>query len=145
MTRDLEEDIARFTRADVTTQMPTSGNATYSGNMGFARTPMLGSTEAIGRLTLTADFATGRLTGAVTDFASPSQEMIGGTIALSNGVIVGSQMTADAVGTNPLAPNGAALVGSMQGEFFGANAGALAGTMVGSAGTENVFGRFATD
>ncbi|MFE3838511.1 transferrin-binding protein-like solute binding protein [Pseudogemmobacter sonorensis] len=112
--------------------MPTTGRAEYDGvvGMAFGSTPTtLSSAEMLGEVDLTANFATGQITGEFDDFNTAAGQELNGTLRVSNGQIVGNAFSADIAGnlTGTTSAPGA-VSGSVSGDFLGTNASAIEGT-----------------
>lgn len=125
--------------------MPSTGSASYDGVAGFSIGTMPQTTEdlnILSELALTADFASGAISGSLSNFNSAEGEDIEGTLALTNGQISDNTFTADAAGT--LTRGGAALATDldMEGAFGGADAALLTGTATGMAGADDMYGVF---
>ncbi len=112
--------------------MPTTGRAEYDGVVGlaFGSAPASpASADMLGEVDLTANFATGRVTGEFDDFNTASGQEVQGELKVSNGQIGGAGFTADIAGNltgTATAPG--AVSGSVSGDFLGGNAAAIEGT-----------------
>ena len=114
-----------------------AGTASYQGRM-FAFGNPSDSAESSaefrirGGLTLMADFADSEVSGSIHDIetrANPTSQYVSSTdeLAVSNGVITGSEFTADVAG--PVSPG--TVDGGMTGQFFGPAAAEVGGVMTG--------------
>ena len=120
----------------LTTSMPT-GTAIYTGKMTgvLANTPIGGSDDVSGTVSLSADFTNGSITGQFTGIANvagastlPGTTAFSGSfadISLSSGAAVSGNSFSAPVATTSIPGASTAI---MKGNFYGATANELAGT-----------------
>lgn len=90
--------------SDVTLATPSTATATYNGFVGMG---LDATTSVTGRISLSADFVGGSVTGSASDFSvfddtaaiAVPLENLSGTLPVTGGVISGTSMTADMNGT----------------------------------------------
>jgi hypothetical protein len=114
-----------------------AGTASYEGRMFAFGNPSDNADSSAefrirGGLTLMADFADSEVSGSIHDIetrANPTSQYVSSTdeLAVSNGVITGSEFTADVAG--PVSPG--TVDGGMTGQFFGPAAAEVGGVMTG--------------
>ena len=112
------------------TDLPT-GTATYEGRARMQAwlpdNPSSNSTvDASGHLTLNADFAAGTVGGAIDQLNVPDSPLT--RVAIENGQIRGSELSADLRG----AESGATFDGDLAGRFFGPQAAEVGGVLEGT-------------
>lgn len=101
---------ALFETETIGTDLPTTGQASYSGGMSLFFRDEVGVNTGIqfaGELDMTADFAASRFTGSATNFVSTQDEAFEGTITIGSGDSIinrpadfsVSQVVADVTGT----------------------------------------------
>ena len=120
-----------------TVSMPTTGTVTFNGKMAGELAIMAtgGSDDANGDVNLVVDFATGSVTGSISNIATTQglstlvpyapNQFLDMTI-IGNGVISGNTFTATV--TSPSIPS--ATITTIKGKFFGSSANELVGTFV---------------
>lgn len=118
--------------------MPSTGRAEYDGvvGMAFGGVPAsLASAEMLGEVDLTANFATGRVTGEFDDFNTAAGQELHGELRVTNGQITQNGFSADIAGnlTGPGTAPGA-VTGAVTGDFLGASAEAIKGSGSSDAG-----------
>ena len=93
----IARETARVAQNQGATQdMQTTGTASYSGVASFNRESMY-DTQAIANLT--ADFGAGTVQGQLTNFTDRSGTDYSGTVAITNGKVNGSDVSANLAGT----------------------------------------------
>ena len=112
------------------TDLP-AGTATYEGRAHVQAwlpdSPSIGTRiDGSGRLTLNADFAAGTVGGAIDQLNVPDSPLT--RVAIENGQIRGSELSADLRG----AGSGATFDGDLAGRFFGPQAAEVAGVLKGT-------------
>ncbi|NPD16822.1 hypothetical protein HOY34_16640 [Xinfangfangia sp. D13-10-4-6] len=112
--------------------MPVTGRAEYDGvvGMAFGGAPAsIASAQMLGEMDLTANFATGQISGEFDDFNTAAGQELNGALRVTNGRITGNGFAADingnltGAGTAP-----GAVTGAINGDFLGTNAAAIEGT-----------------
>ena len=120
----------------LTSAMPTSGTVIYTGKMTgvLANTPIGGSDDVSGNVTLTVDFTNGTINGLFTTISNVAGvSTLSGTtafsgtfadITLSGGIVSGNSFSATIATTS--IPGATNMI--MNGSFYGATANEIAGT-----------------
>lgn len=138
--------------------MPTTGTATYKGAAVYSLTEDIsGDTgadilfvtdaeirekvDATSDATLIADFASGSISGSLTNF-HVEDGAAAGTVNITNGTITGSMIQGDLSGD--IAGIGA-VTGDMEGSFHGGNAEAVGAGMTGNAGGTPFWGQLVAE
>ncbi|MBV7409475.1 hypothetical protein [Maritimibacter sp. DP1N21-5] len=131
-----------------TTTMPTTGSATYTGTSAIAGSWEDSNIVVLGDTTMTANFATARVTGTIDDLVGAdlndrqkerydngdlgvlaivrTSERADGTIAIRDGVIAGNTFAATADGDFTMDGYNYVVGGGVDGEFRGTGATAIA-------------------
>lgn len=150
----LEEDGEGLTYTDPST-LPTSGVARYDGTIGIDGAFVEGSPEfMLGDLRIEARFADDAIRGAATNFVTPGEQRVTGTLSIADGTIdrgadvdvdytfeAGLRGTlTDAVGSD------IDIDGAVRGDFFGPDQTYVSGEVIGdvtdSGGTGAISGGF---
>lgn len=135
-----------------TSNMPTSGTASYAGLAGFADVPDPDEADLIGSadVSMTATFTPsgGSVSGSMTNFLGLNDdtnqvEALQGTLTIADQTIIGNGFVTTVSGT--LTDPGGTLnvTGSMNGQFLGDEAAAIGATMILSDGEDDapIYGR----
>ena len=133
--------------------VPTSGSVSYQGVAGFVydEPVVVGSTyyDLLADVQITASFASNTVTGSISQFNSP-EGAVSGTVPVTDGVISGGFVAANATGTIVDGGTVVALDLDMAGVFRGDQAQAITGSANGSytpegGATGQIFGVFGVD
>ncbi|AZQ69486.1 hypothetical protein EF888_21440 [Silicimonas algicola] len=125
--------IAEYWETSLTETMPASGTANYRGiaaHSSFYTNPedIVADPDSLSNVEVTANFSTSSMGGVTNNFRVPGNSYpISGSLAITNGIISGSEFIADVSGT--LTEDGIPVMydGIVAGGFLGTGAQALAG------------------
>ncbi|WP_298491873.1 hypothetical protein [uncultured Maritimibacter sp.] len=145
---DFDDVKSEVNALDATTSMPTSGSATYTGTSQIAGTFDDSNVVVLGDTTMTANFATARISGEITDLVGADlndrqkqrlddgklgafaiarvAERGDGSIDIKDGVIAGNTFTAETDGEFFMDGLIYRVGGGIDGEFRGSGAKAIA-------------------
>lgn len=135
------------------TTLPVSGSAAFSGIMLLDTELGAGATSTAGALNLVANFATDSISGSADNFVDDADNLMTGTLVISNGVLdrtadTSIEYTFSSLLAGILAGGGESFVisadlsGDFLGPFYDAAAGVIAGTAVTAFGSGYLFGEF---
>ena len=144
---DFEDVKSEVNALDATTSMPTSGSATYTGTTQITGSFDDSNVVVLGDTTMTANFATARITGEIDDIVGADlndrqkerfddgklgafaiarvAERGDGSIEIKNGVITGNTFTAETDGAFFMDGLNYRVEGGVDGEFRGSGANAI--------------------
>lgn len=131
-----------YATANQTLIMPTQGRATYNGVAGLLfgdEVDQDGSEDVAstaGRLSVTANFATGGMSGAVTDFYRNDGSSVPGALTIASGPFTGNSFSRGVSGNLEMEGQLRAISGQIDGLFVGTDAaGLVVGGYLTAAGT----------
>jgi hypothetical protein len=123
-----------------TSEMPTSGRATYSGQAAFATDPDADAPEMMADAALIANFNNERVAGQLSNFRDDENNAIAGTVEIERDRIDGNGFTNNLSGTLTVDGEAQTVAGTMVSEFVGPDAGYVVGLIEGTVGGEYVAG-----
>ena len=140
--------IVKYYNAPATSvsNMPT-GSAKYQGVAAFNSSPIIDSTfiataDPLAKLTLTADFNSDSISGAVTGIKTYDGSPASGTVNIRGGTISGNTFLATADGVIYLEGVAAPVNALVDGVFVGTNAEGVFGTSAGTFGGQTFYGAY---
>lgn len=136
----------KYDEVGPTSNMPTSGTATYAGLAGFADTPNAEAADVYGTadVTMTANFTAtgGSVSGSMTNFLGKNDdnnqiEALQGSVTIADATFAGNTFSTTVSGTLTDPEGTLNITGSMEGGFLGDEGAAIGATMVLSDGEDD--------
>jgi len=128
----------KYDDAEPTTNMPTSGTATYAGIAGFADVANFDEADVIGSadVSMTASFTAtgGSVSGSMTNFLALNDETnqveaLQGSLTIADQTIIDNGFVTTVSGKLTSSEDTSDITGSMSGQFIGDQAAAIGATM----------------
>mgnify|MGYP002714179261 CR=1 FL=1 len=151
MARDANALLAKYDDAEPTPilNMPENGSATYRGVAAYSDVADMDyiaeNAEIMSDVELNASFASGSLTGELSNFRAFNNDRIAGTVKVQNGSIDGNEIYGDLAGDLSYQGERASVDGVIAGMFVGRDAQAIAGAIGADVGGEEIYGMFGAE